>query len=530
MRLFISYAEDDRQFARAISRALRLDGHYISRSNYSGHWSSATCMHQIDEADAFIIVLSPGGIEEPVNKFERRYALSKDKQLIAVLLAEMPLPESLTDALVIDAAKMDGDQAGRFVLHVMDGTPPVDLTRMARERRATRRARALTRLNPAPGNHRVSSPEVTPSLTDDEFWEEVPPLPDEEWVEIDNRVEPHPSRPFDRKNYWTPFNTATSRNAAVQPQPYISEVASTEETEPPAEMPDAEELKPAETIGQEMDARPELVTDAFMVVEEALAGLRERYRRGEMTRKALEAELRHLMVLDEHGHWWALGVDSNRWYRYDGNTWTVANPYNGDEELPAQEHDPYPPGIITPVVPPPYHGLYEQASTRLGEALAETESEERLLDHANGGWHAPDSSLALQISVYYPEVLEGDHSYTLLLFVHRVGARDEVERIAAKHHDLMGNQPAAVRTDMRHLLLNNTRLTIVPHIEGITCTPAAQQLTWMPSHQAVIFAFRVPNHLVDEVRGHVTIYDSTSVVGEVRMRPPEDDDEEDAEA
>lgn len=59
----------------------------------------------------------------------------------------------------------------------------------------------------------------------------------------------------------------------------------------------------------------------FIEVEQSVQALRQRFSQGQITRAQLEAELRRLMVLDEQGRWWTLGVDSSRWYRYDGREW-----------------------------------------------------------------------------------------------------------------------------------------------------------------------------------------------------------------
>ncbi len=62
----------------------------------------------------------------------------------------------------------------------------------------------------------------------------------------------------------------------------------------------------------------------FDRVEEEVTGLRHRYRRGTLSRDALQAELRKLMLLDEQGYWWMIGVESDVWYRYENGQWVSA--------------------------------------------------------------------------------------------------------------------------------------------------------------------------------------------------------------
>ena len=50
----------------------------------------------------------------------------------------------------------------------------------------------------------------------------------------------------------------------------------------------------------------------FDRVEDEVGDLRRRYRRGEITRDQLQAELRNLMLLDEQGAWWMVGVEFGR--------------------------------------------------------------------------------------------------------------------------------------------------------------------------------------------------------------------------
>lgn len=64
----------------------------------------------------------------------------------------------------------------------------------------------------------------------------------------------------------------------------------------------------------------------FREVEQSVKILRQQFANAQITRAQLEAELRRLMVLDEQGRWWTLGVDSNRWYRYDGREWVPDTP------------------------------------------------------------------------------------------------------------------------------------------------------------------------------------------------------------
>ncbi len=66
--------------------------------------------------------------------------------------------------------------------------------------------------------------------------------------------------------------------------------------------------------------------DKFADVETKVSSLREQFMQGKISRQQLQDELRRLMILDEYGRWWMLGLDTNKWYRYDGKDWIPDTP------------------------------------------------------------------------------------------------------------------------------------------------------------------------------------------------------------
>jgi len=95
--------------------------------------------------------------------------------------------------------------------------------------------------------------------------------------------------------------------------------------EPGAEFPAADE--PA----AEADDGPDRAAP-FREVERKVNILRQRYQSGYLTRDELQNELRNLMILDDDGRWWMLGLETNRWYYYDGKDWVPATPPGYDAE------------------------------------------------------------------------------------------------------------------------------------------------------------------------------------------------------
>ncbi len=62
----------------------------------------------------------------------------------------------------------------------------------------------------------------------------------------------------------------------------------------------------------------------FDSVEVQVGTLRDMYHQGQISREALQAELRKLMILDEQGTWWMVGMESNTWYRFENGQWVEA--------------------------------------------------------------------------------------------------------------------------------------------------------------------------------------------------------------
>ncbi len=116
--------------------------------------------------------------------------------------------------------------------------------------------------------------------------------------------------------------TAPVTELDIQP---IAEASAANVQNPTQMSVDTGALEAQESLMQPSQAQP-VVPDKFSDVEKNVAALRDQFVQGKITRQQLQDELRRLMILDDYGRWWMLGLDTNKWYRYDGREWVMDEP------------------------------------------------------------------------------------------------------------------------------------------------------------------------------------------------------------
>ncbi len=121
-------------------------------------------------------------------------------------------------------------------------------------------------------------------------------------------------------------------------------------------------------------------------------------------------------------------------------------------------------------------------------------------------------------SAYYPSSVGPKRSYALMAFVHLESARDQVREVAAGFVDLMGGQQKSESTPSTIKIDVGSLITFVPHIAGITFTPAEQVAIWNPPYQSVTFPFTTPADLKADLEGRIQVYHGPLIVGEIPVR------------
>jgi hypothetical protein len=90
---------------------------------YVDHWRELA-RAKIDDADAFIFVLTVASIQSAACEFEWRYAVTQSKSIIRVDLDGVPpdrIPNELAGVPAISASSENADEAAESLHRVLDG-------------------------------------------------------------------------------------------------------------------------------------------------------------------------------------------------------------------------------------------------------------------------------------------------------------------------------------------------------------------------------------------------------------------------
>ena len=74
-------------------------------------------------------------------------------------------------------------------------------------------------------------------------------------------------------------------------------------------------------------------SDPFRLLEQEVASLRGQIESGKISNEQANARLQELMVQDEQGTLWTVGIETGDWYRYDGKEWIMAQPPKPQPEV-----------------------------------------------------------------------------------------------------------------------------------------------------------------------------------------------------
>jgi hypothetical protein len=87
-------------------------------------------------------------------------------------------------------------------------------------------------------------------------------------------------------------------------------------------------LQASEPVGK--DGNVEMTFDQ---VQAAFDELKKRLQKGEISRQSFIEEIKKLRLKDDQGRFWTIGLQTGKWYYFDGKDWLQADPPNQKEKM-----------------------------------------------------------------------------------------------------------------------------------------------------------------------------------------------------
>lgn len=121
----------------------------------------------------------------------------------------------------------------------------------------------------------------------------------------------------------TSFDEAVDDPAAYARQ----QLAQLGQDAPPAQdASPAQQTQPSPPQPEPLDPRKIELGRQFAEVEQRVKQMRQQVQTGQMTQDEFVNQLRELMINDDEGNWWIMGVETDTWYRSENNNWVEDDP------------------------------------------------------------------------------------------------------------------------------------------------------------------------------------------------------------
>ncbi len=119
---------------------------------------------------------------------------------------------------------------------------------------------------------------------------------------------------------------------------------------------------------------------------------------------------------------------------------------------------------------------------------------------------APPATSTLQFSAYHPNALAVETWNTLLVYTYIAEALAQIQADAATFTEL-GSAPTVAQGQSARAVARGVELTIEPHMEGVTFSPASDSFVWCDDWRRSLFRFSGAAPLAGrEQRGWIDIY------------------------
>jgi TIR domain-containing protein len=119
---------------------------------------------------------------------------------------------------------------------------------------------------------------------------------------------------------------------------------------------------------------------------------------------------------------------------------------------------------------------------------------------------APRSTGTLQFSAYHPNTVAVETWHTLLIYTYVAEALGQIQADATTFTEL-GSAPTVAQGQSARAVARGVELTIEPHMEGVTFSPASDAFVWREDWHRSLFRFSGAGTLAGrEQRGWIDIY------------------------
>lgn len=165
-----------------------------------------------------------------------------------------------------------------------------------------------------------------------------------------------------------------------------------------------------------------------------------------------------------------------------------------DEDFGAVRGSPFPPPLPAP---PPAPAPQPQSQP----------GQPDLPKQARGATtETPSDARTLQFSAYYPNTIAVETWNTLLVYTYVAEALAQIQADAGTFSEL-GSAPAIAKGESTRAVARGAELTIEPHMEGVTFSPARDSFVWREDWRRSLFRFSGAATLAGhEQRGWIDIY------------------------
>jgi hypothetical protein len=537
MRLFVSYAGEDAQFVAAMNTALREAGYRVDFTPRMGDSCGADWMERINQATAFIAVLSVPALKFDLCSSERNYALAEKVPLIVVKIGNVKLPEEIRRAPSVDAFYLTASQTAGQIMAELDKllTPAQripDIPELSDEE-SWQDAEALDDAVAEPTSAAELLDEA-PTVTDDQ-------LPDWLGMAEDKEAPPAPAPAVKREASLPAALDALEEERAEDDDAFLEEETMRERPMTPpapppipgeAVPPVGEQIPPEATAGLEewtnshtIAPEPEPKGITQEIPPEATAGLEE-WPPDPASAPAAQS------TSSSTGSTPLVGVDeaiekARRHYarqQYEEARAALEDVEEDDKvrrwrdrldqvsgETPGEDGSHYD-------MPPPAPEPPPLPAQKKGRGFGRSRRGHDIPDVAHRHQELPSvtpEETHPSFSAYYPEKVSAGQSYALLAFAHLEQARDQVQRIAVQYASAMGGSPVNASTLSVRPIRQGELLTFVPFVRGATFSPPEQVVKWYTPFQSASFLFNTSPGLDHDLEGQLLVYQGPLIVGEI---------------